>query len=175
MIEGIQEGNSLDAHELSWALREVTRANAEITRELARRLGLGVNDMMALDHLLQNGPLGPAELGNLLGMRSASATALVDRLEAVGHVERRPHPTDRRRLVVEPTPHAVEEVFGVIRPLVAGLDAVAEELTPEEREAVSRYMRRVSEVLNSYGADNTEPLAISGQQSAERKNLKPDG
>lgn len=153
MDERIQEGNSLAAHELSWTLRELMRTNAEITRELARRLGLGVNDVNALDHLLQNGPLGPAELGNLLGMRSASATALVDRLEAAGHVGRRPHPTDRRRLVVEPTPHAVEEVLGVIQPLVASLDSVAEELKPDEREVVSRYLSRVSEVLNSYGSE----------------------
>lgn len=148
----LQEGNSLAAHELSWALREVTRANAEIIRNLARRLGLGVNDMTALDHLLQSGPLGPAELGHLLGMRSASATALVDRLEAMGHVERRPHPTDRRRLVVEPTPHAVEEVLGVIRPIVADLDAVAEDLTPDERQVVVRYLSRVSGVMGSYGS-----------------------
>ncbi len=154
MQERIQEGNSLQAQELSWALREVTRANAGITRELARRLGLGVNDVTALDHLLQNGPIGPAELGNLLGVRSASATALVDRLEAAGHVVRRPHPTDRRRLVVEPTPHAVEEVLGVIRPLVAGLDAVVEEFTPDERHSVARYLRRVSEVMSSYGPDD---------------------
>jgi DNA-binding MarR family transcriptional regulator len=153
-MEGeVQEGNFLEAHELSWALRAVTRANAEITRELARRLGLGVNDMMALDHLLQNGPLGPAELGHLLGMRPASATALVDRLEAAGHVERRPHPTDRRRLVVRPTPHAVREVLGEIRPLVAELDAVAGEFAPEERRAVARYLRRVTEVLGAYGPE----------------------
>ena len=150
MEKRIQEENSFKAHELSWALHEVTGANAGITRGLARRLGLGVNDMAAMDHIFRGGPLGPAELGNLLGMRSASATALVDRLESAGHVERRPHPTDRRRLVVEPTPHAVEEVLGVIRPLVASLDAVAEELTPDERRAVARYLNRVSEVLDSY-------------------------
>lgn len=153
MKEKIQEGNSLAAHELSWALRELMRTNADITRELARRLGLGVNDVNALDHLLQDGPIGPAELGNFLGMRSASATALVDRLERAGHVERRAHPTDRRRLVIEPTRHAVEEVIGVIQPLVASLDSVAEELGPDEREVVSRYLSRVSEVLNSYGSE----------------------
>ena len=156
-MEGeIQEGNSLKAHELSRALRGVTWANAEITRELARRLGLGVNDMTAMDHLLQDGPLGPAELGNLLGMRSASATALVDRLEAMGHVERRPHPTDRRRLVVEPTAHAVEEVLGVIRPLVTGIDAVAEELSPDEQRVVLNYLSRVSGILRDYSVENPE-------------------
>lgn len=154
MKERIQEGNSFEAHELSWALHEVTDANAEITRGLARRLGLGMNDMAAMDHLFRGGPLGPAELGNLLGIRSASVTALVDRLEAAGHVERRPHPTDRRRLVVEPTRHAVEEVLSVIRPMVASLDSVAEELRPDEREIVSRYLSRVSEVMGSYGPEN---------------------
>ena len=160
MKEGIQEENFVEADELSWALRDLTRANAEITRELARRLGLGVNDVTALDHLLQEGPIGPAELGSLLGMRSASATALVDRLEAAGHVERRAHPTDRRRLVIKPTRHAVEEVLGVIRPLTASLDSVAEELTPDERRAVARYLHRVSEVMGSYGP---EDQGLSGE------------
>ncbi|MGB3682620.1 MAG: MarR family transcriptional regulator [Rubrobacteraceae bacterium] len=154
MKERIQEENFTEADELSWALRDLTRANAEVARELARRLGLGVNDVTALDHLHQDGPIGPAELGNLLGMRSASATALVDRLEAAGYVERRAHPTDRRRLVIEPTRHAVEEVFGVIRPLTASLDSVAEEFTLEERRTVARYLGRVSEVLNSYGPED---------------------
>lgn len=154
MKDGIQEVSYLEAHELSWALREVTQANSEVTRELGRRLGLGGNDMTALDHLFQNGPLGPAELGQLLGMRSASATVLVDRLEAAGHVERRSHPTDRRRLIVEPTPHAVEEVLGLIRPLVANLDAVAEELTPDERQIVAQYLKRVSDVLGSYAPED---------------------
>ena len=111
-----------------------------------------MNDMTALEHLLQDGPFGPAELGNLLGMRSASATALVDRLEAVGHVERRAHPTDRRRLVVEPTSHAVAEVLGVIQPLVAGLDAAAEELSPDEQRVVLGYLNRVAGVLRDYGS-----------------------
>ena len=56
--------------------------------------------------------------------------------------------------MVEPTPQAVEEVLGVIRPLVANLDEVAEEFAPDERRVVARYLARVSEVLNSYGPDD---------------------
>ena len=137
---------------MSRALREVMWANAEANQGLARRLGLGINDVAALDHLLQGGPLGPAELGHRLGMRSASATALVDRLEAAGHVERRPHPTDRRRLTIELTSHAIREILGVLQQLLDGLDAAAGELSSEEQRAVIRYLHRAAVVLRDYGS-----------------------
>ena len=133
-------------------MREVTWANAEAVQGLARRLRLGVNDVAALDRLLQAGPLGPAELGRRLGMRPASATALVDRLEAAGHVERRRHPADRRRLTVEPTQRAVERMLEELRPLLDELDAAAGELTPDERRVVARYLRRVAGALGEYGS-----------------------
>ena len=161
MKRDIQEENfeELEAGEVSRALREVVWANAEANQGLARRLGLGTSDVAALDHLLQDGPLGPAELGNRLGMRSASATVLVDRLEAAGHVERHRHPTDRRRLTVEPTQHAVREVLGALRPLLEGLEEAAGELSPDERRATTRYLRRVSGILRDYGAENPEQVS----------------
>jgi DNA-binding MarR family transcriptional regulator len=62
----------------------VVNANRVAARRLLGRLGIGDTDMTALEHLFANGPLGPVELGEKLGLRSASATALVDRLEAAG-------------------------------------------------------------------------------------------
>ncbi|MGF1473503.1 MAG: MarR family winged helix-turn-helix transcriptional regulator [Rubrobacteraceae bacterium] len=140
------------AGELSRVLRELVRANAEANHSLARRLGLGANDVAALDHLLQRDSLGPVELGYRLGMRPASATALADRLEAAGHVERRPHPTDRRRLTLKPPQHAVEEMRGAIRPLIDELNGVADEFTPDERRILARYVNLVADVLRDYGS-----------------------
>jgi len=95
--------------------------------------------------------LGPVELGHRLGgMRSASATALVDRLEAAGHVERRRHPSDRRRLVVVPTDQAEEAGEEAFAPLTVGLDEAAADLSPEERVAVARYLDRVTEAIGSF-------------------------
>jgi hypothetical protein len=62
------------------AIRDMLQANGETTQSLPRRLGVGITDAMALDHLLSSAAgLGPTELGQRLGIRSASATALVDR------------------------------------------------------------------------------------------------
>jgi DNA-binding MarR family transcriptional regulator len=141
-----------DDAELASRLRALARAQHQVNLAVAQRLGLGANDLWALEHLAVDGPLGPAELGHRLGIRSASATTLVDRLEAAGHVERHPHPSDRRRLAVTPTERAAEAAYEALAPLIAGLDAAAAELTPAERAAAARYLDRVTGVMRSYAA-----------------------
>ena len=145
MSEAEAEGQDVSA-----ALREVMIAYEHSNAALAGRLGLGPSDFAALNHLLTRGPIGPAALGTLLGMRSASATALVDRLEDRGHVRRTRHATDRRRVVVEPTGQAVDEVLAALRPLIDRLDAAAADLAPAAASAVVDYLRRVAGVLRDH-------------------------
>ncbi|TDC01683.1 MarR family transcriptional regulator, partial [Micromonospora fluostatini] len=109
--------------ETARALREVIRASGDIRAALARRLGIGPTDAAAIDHLVASPePLGPVELGNRLGIRSASATTLVDRLVQAGHVERTPHPGDRRRVALQVTDHAFTEVVEALSPMLAGIE-----------------------------------------------------
>ena len=134
------------------AVRQLVRRTDEANMALARHLGLSVTDVAALDHLLSDGPLGPAQLADRLGMRSASATALVDRLEAAGHVSRHRHPSDRRRLEVVPTEHAQREVLRALQPLLEGIEAAGAGLTADERATIVAYLDRVAETLNAYRA-----------------------
>jgi DNA-binding MarR family transcriptional regulator len=105
----------------------VLRGHHEANQGLARRLGLGVTDVIAW-----RGAAGAGRVGDRLGMRSAWATALVDRLEAAGHVQRQPHPSDRRRLL-------------------ADHEEAAADLSPDQQEAVARYLERVAHALHTYG------------------------
>lgn len=129
------------------ALRELMRASHEATIGMARRLDLGLNDLAALDVLGLDGPMGPVELGARLGMQSASATALVDRLERAGHIERHRDSSDRRRVTIRPTAHALEESLRALTPMLTGLDAAARQLGPQERTLVERYLRDVTQAL----------------------------
>jgi len=132
-------------------LSALMRAAAEARLEMARRMGMGVNEVAALEYLLTDGPLGPVELGERLGMRSASATGLVDRLEAAGHVERLAHPSDRRRRAVVPTEHALRTAMAAFSPLTAAFDAAAADLDDDERAVVSAYLARVTEAAHGFG------------------------
>ncbi|WP_051942925.1 MarR family winged helix-turn-helix transcriptional regulator [Streptacidiphilus rugosus] len=126
---------------VAWAVRQLLLANRDAELALARHLGLGQNDVTAMEHLLGSPEgLGPMDLAHLLGIRSASATVLVDRLAEAGHVTRAPHRSDRRRTVVLPTEHARQEIVAALRPLIAGVDAAAADLSEADRATVVRFL-----------------------------------
>jgi DNA-binding MarR family transcriptional regulator len=137
--------------EPAWALRQVQQASAEANQELARRLGVGLTDVAALGHLVAaDPPLGPVELGNRLGIRSASATTLVDRLEESGHVRRSAHPQDRRRVALVVSEESVQRTREALAPLLADIDAAAARLTPAEAAAVSRFLLEAAGAMHRY-------------------------
>ena len=144
--------------EVALAIREMLQANGEATHSLADRLGVGVNDAVALDHLLSNADgLGPTELGQRLGIRSASTTVLVDRLEAAGHARRVPHPSDRRRQSVVATEHAREQAIDALAPLFRRVEEAAARLTPEQAEATVMFLRQVAAAMRDYAATEAPP------------------
>lgn len=133
---------------LALRLRALQRAERDFAGATARSLGLGAIDLLALTDLFEAGPLGPTELGRRLGIGSAAASGLADRLEAAGHVRRESHPDDRRRLVLVPTDHARAEVLEHVAPVARAIEARAAALDPAERETVARFL---DAVLAAYG------------------------
>lgn len=141
----------LRTHEASWALWAVLRTADEAGHTVARDLGLPYTDTLALNHILSSAePLGPVELGRRLGISSASATVLVDRLVASGHLSRRPHPADGRRRVLGVTDKARVDAVKAMAPLLHALDAVAARLDADAAAAVIAYLRDVADVQRDY-------------------------
>jgi DNA-binding MarR family transcriptional regulator len=137
--------------DVSRALRAVQRAGAEANRELARRLGIGLTDLHAMNHIFSGGDrIGPVELGQRLGIRSASATALVDRLEESGHVRREPHPDDRRRVVLVPSEQSAVQTMAAMTPMLVDIEAAAARLTDSERAAATRFLTEAAEAMRRY-------------------------
>jgi DNA-binding MarR family transcriptional regulator len=132
------------------ALYAVLRANADTRIAVAHRLGLNPSEVDAMEHLMGE-PIGPVELSRRLHMTSASATALVDRLEEAGHVVREADSRDGRRRVVRPTPAGSRAVYAQVGPMVADLVAAEDGMTARERDTVLSYLRRVVGVLERHG------------------------
>ncbi|MCX5387425.1 MarR family winged helix-turn-helix transcriptional regulator [Streptomyces sp. NBC_00083] len=129
----------------SWALRQVLLANRDAELALARHLGLGPNDVTAMEHLLAAPDgLGPIDIAHRLGIRSASATVLVDRLQEAGHVTRAPHHTDRRRTVVKPTPRARDEIIAALTPLIGAVENAASALSEDELATVVNFLNQAA-------------------------------
>lgn len=118
---------------------------------LARKMGLNVSEMAALEHLhASGGGLTPTQLGKRLSMSSGTVSPLVDRLERAGYVGRHPNPEDRRSSVVRMTPWGVKESLRHLLPLAADLLETASGLGRKERSCVGGYLETVSDTLASH-------------------------
>ncbi|MFD5422779.1 MarR family winged helix-turn-helix transcriptional regulator [Streptomyces sp. NPDC127069] len=130
--------------ELVHLLRAVTVEFGLRQAEFAAANGMHATDVRALICLLDATraaePATAGLLGSRLGLNSAGTTAVIDRLERLGHVTRTRDPEDRRRVLLSVTPEAIrlgQDFFG---PAIAELAGVSESLTPAERDAVRRFL-----------------------------------
>ena len=70
--------------------------------------GLNATDMECLRFLFQKGTATPSELARQTGLTSGATTAMLDRLERAGLIERRPNPDDRRGTLIRAAESASE-------------------------------------------------------------------
>lgn len=122
------------------AARRLDIAMTSLLAALSRAVGISVPEMIALEHLDDEGSIGPSELARRLQLTTGAVTALADRLEESGHLERAPHPTDRRRVMLKRTRKADEDLAAEIVPMAMQIRALAERLTVDERQAAGRFL-----------------------------------
>ena len=83
-------------NDLSGAVRELYRAIERFDTTAAYRLGVDRSGLRAVN-AMERGAISPGELSEHLGLTSGAVTALLDRMEAAGHVQRNAVSGDARR------------------------------------------------------------------------------
>lgn len=74
----------------------------QMNQAAAYRLGINTLDLQVVQLLrTAESPLTATDLARAVGISTAAATGLVDRLESAGYVRRTPDPHDRRRTRIE--------------------------------------------------------------------------
>lgn len=133
-------------------IREVMDAMRAWNDEEARQrkassadMGLSERDMRALRFILAAALTGrlvtPAMIADYLGVTSAAVTKMIDRLHEGDHVQRVPHPHDRRAVALEPTPHTRASARSTVGTKHARRFEAAARLTSAERQVVIRFLR----------------------------------
>ena len=137
------------------ALRQFRRADQEMRRRMSVDMDMNVTDLQALRFVIaaegREAAVTPRELSAELGISTASTTKLLDRLTASGHLERSPHPHDRRSLVLHATAHAHHEIRERLAGMHGRMADVARAVPPEAREPVVAYLRAMAAVLDEEG------------------------
>ena len=123
----------------SW--QESARALSEASNRYMR---LNESDMRAIRMIIraqrQQRIVTPKDIAHEVGISSASTTKLIDRLVAGGHLNRAPHPTDRRTTCIEVTTRTRQSAHDTIGRQHARRFRVATDMPPEDRETVIRFL-----------------------------------
>jgi len=102
-------------------------------------------------------PVTPRALARAVRISPSATTALLERLETAGHVVRRPHPRDRRSVVVEITDRAISTGAQIFGPVGAATAAVMDEFTEDELQIVVRFLDRVVAATEQLSTSPPEP------------------
>ena len=135
-------------------VRRVFQLEQRFERRLASALDVNATDLSAMEHLMERGPMTPSELATRLEMSTAATTHVIDRLVAVGHVERNPHPVDRRKITVTPAPASVRKAFEELSPMIAGVGEVAAAYSPAEQQVIAGFLAGIADLYRELVEDD---------------------
>jgi DNA-binding MarR family transcriptional regulator len=133
--------------QLAAALRDsITRLNRRLRQ--ARPIGdLTITQLSALTSLELHGALTPRELAEVERVQPPTLTKIVAKLEDRGLVQRTPHPTDGRQVILAATESGRAVVVEHRRARDEWLAKQLTALTPDEREV----LQRAAEILGRIG------------------------
>jgi DNA-binding MarR family transcriptional regulator len=144
---------------VSGLMREHASAATRYASAVAKRMGIGASELAALEHLEAAGPMTPGQLGGRLSMSPGAVTALVDRLEKRGHVERQPNPEDRRSALLRETEGGLRETLEHLWPYIEEMRGIEEGFTREERAVISRFLEAATEATHRHAERLSGPGA----------------
>jgi DNA-binding MarR family transcriptional regulator len=125
-----------------WAIMSDLVLDHERRREVSDALGLSFARVRAVRRIARR-PMSMKEIAAVLDIDPANATPVVDDLESLGLVRRRPHPTDRRAKLIEATrkgKQAARKADDILFTPPPGLPT----LNPGELETLRRLLRRAA-------------------------------
>lgn len=149
----------VDAQEVDAVLRSYERFRAADLAMLARvrtQTGLGDNELAILRFLIRERDaqhaVKPTEIARHLAISSASTTALLDRLEKAGMVERANNPLDRRSVLIVATPAAEEAIAATHEAFEARLEGLMGGLGQRERADVIAFFESLADAADATAA-----------------------
>lgn len=140
----MRQDDTAELEALLGAVRALYGAIERFDGRVAAVLGIDRTALRAVN-AMETGAVSPTRLGGELGLASGSVTALLDRLERAGHVERVAAADDRRRRDARLTASARKAADAAYGRLGAAIGQAFADAPPEEiaaaRDAVARLAR----------------------------------
>jgi DNA-binding MarR family transcriptional regulator len=133
--------------DLAHQARASTMWTVLLHHAIASKSGINVTDMQCINLLQLRGPMTPGQIADAMFLTTGGAiTAVIDRLERAGLVQRRRDEADRRRVIVEvTTSNALKELAERFEPVAERYEELLGTYTDQQLELVLDYLARTND------------------------------
>ncbi|MFI9454552.1 MarR family transcriptional regulator [Amycolatopsis sp. NPDC052450] len=151
----------LSAEELA-RFAELGREGSTLTvlrhARIAERMGLSATDHKVLELAGQApGPLTAGRIAELTGLSTGAVTGVMDRLEKAGLARRVRDTVDRRKVLIEVVPGAMERHAPLFESAYTNMMNVLEQFSPDERKVLERFQSALLDGLRDELPGNSSP------------------
>ena len=151
----LPQGPPTAAERVMCAGRALGTATVLLHHAVAEQVGLTRTEQRAVRLIDEFGPFTASELAVRSGLSAAAVTGLVDRLERKGLARRRPHPTDRRRVLVEATPNRIRPLLALLSGWADSLAGLCDRYTEPELETVLQFLTHAARTQQALARELT--------------------
>lgn len=134
------------------AVRAFSDAMDRMHGDMRGDMDMNATDLAALRMLVmreQGGmAVSPHDLARHLRISTASTTKLLDRMESSGHLERHPHPRDRRARVIVLTDESRSTFYRHFGAQLSKMRGLADDYSEQELRTITRFLSELSSVLD---------------------------
>jgi DNA-binding MarR family transcriptional regulator len=138
--------------------RELSTETVMFHTAISETRGLSAVESKVLDYLARFGPQTPKDLARLSGLAPASVTAMIDRLERKGIVNREPHPDDRRKILIALDLQSIASGVHLWNHLVKGMYELCDRYTDDELRTLIGFVQAATALTH----ESTVKLTGSG-------------
>lgn len=184
---GIDWGSGGIETQFGWSIQAVYQGFVRTAQAAVADVPAGPRGYQVLVAITTEEPSSQLALAQRLGIDKTQMTYVIDALAASGHVERQPHPRDRRVRQVVPT-DAGRALLATARVALGEVeDGLMGALAPDERTALRRLLARVAlgigdaaeagpATADEPGAARLEqPVAAPHRSRRPARRTTPDG
>ena len=131
------------------AVRDYGVQLTQFRNAMSESSGFNPTDMECLRLLFLKGVATPSELAKYTGLTSGATTALLDRLEKAGFIERQPNPDDRRGTLITPVKSGAEKMASWFESARQAQDKLISSYSESELEIIADVFERFTKLWDA--------------------------
>lgn len=149
------------------ALRRINKATDLGAKRLAKATGLTTPQLMVMQSFSDDVSLTVSDVAREINLTQATTTSIVNGLERKGFVHKRRDDTDKRRVIVSPTPAGQQAINDAPKTVQDLLEREFEALEPWEQSFVVAGLQRLASLMNAGEIDAAPVLHPGAIEIAE--------